>query len=230
MLVSEALVLFGSGVQRIAVLKNKEITGILSQSKVLKWVSEDTTRLGDLELQKAENLGTPWSNVIKISKNALTIDAVDLMHKHGVFSLPLIDEDGKLVDHLSMSDFKHVILEDENFSDLLIPLEQFVKKRLVTNNQVERHMVTTTSDATFRDIVLILAKEFHVHQIYLLDSNQNPTSFVSMTDVCHKIFKHMELPKLKNKASLAFSRGASLTAFNARGSRYKTTNILGTSL
>jgi len=189
--VSDALIVFGAGVQRISVLHNNAIVGILSQSKILAWIAEDTRRLGDLENTKAEDLGTPWSNVVKISKKSLTIDAVELMHQHGVFSLPLIDDDGKLVGHLSMSDFKHIILEDQNFSDLLIPLEEFVKKRVQSHNrEIPQHIISARVDATFREIVLIMVKEHRVHQIYLFDESGSPKSFVSMTDVCHKLVQN----------------------------------------
>jgi len=173
----------------------------------------------------------PWVNVVKISKNSQTIDAVEVMHEHGVFSLPLLDADANLVGHISMSDFKYIILEDQNFSDLLIPLEEFVKKRLL-NTQVQHHLITASVDATFREIVLILSKEHHVHQIYLVDSNNNPQSFVSMTDVCHKLFQNVDSPLVRKRAGSlgGFSRGNSLGPFSPRGSQFQGSQLLGTSL
>jgi len=185
--VSDALILYGVGVQRICVASRRKVIGILSQSTLLKWIAEDTRRLGDLENETADQLGILWPRVVKISKDALVIDAVELMHDKGVFSLPIIDEEGCLFGHISMSDLKTLLLEEGNFSDLLLPLKEFSKKR-----SNDRGLVTAKTSSRMKDIVKRLVEE-HVHQLYLLDDNNKPHSFISMTNVCHKLFRTYSL-------------------------------------
>jgi CBS-domain-containing membrane protein len=218
-LVFEALILFGAGVQRVCVVnKSKGIVGILSQSKVLAWIAEDTRRLGELENEEASHLGTPWHRVVKISKDAITIEAVELMHSGGVFSLPLINDDGDLVGHVSMSDFKYLIIEDENFGDLLLPLEDFVAKRVESHSHHQPHnIVSAPVGSTMKEIVLTLFKEQHVHQLYLLDSEGQPKYFVSMTDVCHRIFTNNPIDHDKPRRQ-SISTDAPFRAYNTMDS------------
>jgi len=187
--ITVALHVFAAGVQRINVLKDKKVIGVLTQSAVLKWLAEDTSRLGIIEHERAEDLGIPWDRVIKINKDYPTIDAVELMHERCVFSLPLIDDDGRLVGHVSMSDFKSLILKDEDFTDLLLPIHVVVKRYREMTNKEDIIISAPTETATIRDIVLTMAKE-RIHQMYLINDAGVPTDMISMTNVCYKIFHH----------------------------------------
>jgi len=183
-----ALHVFAVGVQRIVVMKSKKIVGVLTQSAVIKWFSQDLSRLGSLQYQNAAALGIAWDRVIKINKDLPAIDAVELMHEKCVFCLPLVDNDGKLFAHLSMSDFKSLILVEEDFHDLLLPVHVFVTRyHQITNKSTE--IISAPSTATIQDVVAILAKE-RVHQVYLVNENGIPTNVISMTNVCHRIFSH----------------------------------------
>jgi len=185
-----ALHVFAVGVQRIIVKKSNKIVGVLTQSAVLKWFSEDLSRLGELQYQNAAALGMSWDRIIKINKDLPAIDAVELMHEKCVFSLPLVDENGKLFAHLSMSDFKSLIIVEEDFHDLLLPVHVFVTRyHQITNKSTK--IISAPSTSTIQDVVAILAKE-RVHQVYLVDENGNPTNVISMTNVCHRIFHHSQ--------------------------------------
>eukprot|EP01103_Thecamoeba_quadrilineata_P000271 TRINITY_DN10225_c0_g1_i1.p1 TRINITY_DN10225_c0_g1~~TRINITY_DN10225_c0_g1_i1.p1 ORF type:complete len:331 (-),score=29.76 TRINITY_DN10225_c0_g1_i1:165-1157(-) len=196
--ISDALHVFAAGVQRLTVLKKKNVIGVLTQSAILKWLAEDTSRLGELENEKAENLGIPWTRLIKINKDEPAIDAVELMHEKCVFSLPLVDDDGNLVGHLSMSDFKSLILKDEDFTDLLLPVYVFVKRyREMIGKDPDTLFTLPAATATIKDVVIKLANE-GIHQLYLLNDQGEPTDLISMTNVCYKIFHHTRAQTVQN--------------------------------
>jgi len=184
--IADALVVFANGVQRLAVYKRKAIVGILSQSTVIKWISENPKRLGDLADAPAESLGIPWKRVIKINKDALTIDCVQLMHDHAAYAVPVVDENDKLVCHCAMADFKYLALTD-NFGDLLLPITEFISRVRKSHNQDPCMIVSANYRTPFKQIIDILVKE-HMHHLYLLDDNNEPISMISLTNICHLVF------------------------------------------
>jgi len=185
--VAEALEVFANGVQRLVVQRRKTMIGILSQSTVVKWIAESPKRLGELAEEPALQLGIPWKNLIKIRRDVQTIDAVELMHDKGVYACPIVDENDKLVGHVSMSDFKALALNDIDFTDLLLPLHEFITRVRKANNQDPAQIIRANSNQPFKDIIEILAKE-HVHHVYLFNDKGDPVSMLSLTNVCHKIF------------------------------------------
>jgi len=211
--IKDALLAFATGVQRIAVFdSSKNITSILSQSTLLRFISEDTTRLGPIADQPAEKLGIPWSRLVKLTDKALVIDAVETMHKHSVYSLPIVLEvathqgdhhasELRLVAHLSMSDFKKLYLTRGSLDQLLIHALKFVQDIREAAGKPKDHIVSVPHTATVKDVVLAMVNN-HVHQLYLVDPAKPdvPLSLVSMTNVCHKLFSHHHTEAI-NKAN-----------------------------
>eukprot|EP01101_Sappina_pedata_P003533 TRINITY_DN1413_c0_g1_i1.p1 TRINITY_DN1413_c0_g1~~TRINITY_DN1413_c0_g1_i1.p1 ORF type:complete len:364 (-),score=105.01 TRINITY_DN1413_c0_g1_i1:104-1135(-) len=204
---SDVLMIFAHGVQRMCVTKNKKIVGILSQYTILKWLAEDTTRLGDTENEPAENLGIPWKKLVHIPQEMKTIDAIELIHNKGALSAPIVDADGNLVAHFSMSDIKALALNDVDFQSLILPIIEFIKQ----NREAEKHKETTQDvahvvcaprNSPFKDIILSLTNA-HVHQCYLVDDDNKPVSLISLTHVCQRIFKFS--PTLERKGGRRLS-------------------------
>eukprot|EP01102_Stenamoeba_stenopodia_P022635 TRINITY_DN9518_c0_g1_i1.p1 TRINITY_DN9518_c0_g1~~TRINITY_DN9518_c0_g1_i1.p1 ORF type:complete len:347 (-),score=95.05 TRINITY_DN9518_c0_g1_i1:84-1100(-) len=189
--VQDALLLFATGVQRIAVFNSrKEIISILSQSTLLRYLAEDTKRLGSLENEPASSLGIPWKRLVRLTDRALVLDAVETMHERSVYSLPIVNSEEKLIAHISMSDFKRLYLTRESLGRLLEPILKFVQENREANQKPLNHIVAVAPTATVKDVVLTLVAH-HVHQLYLVDTTQpHPTSLISMTNVCHKIFSN----------------------------------------
>jgi len=194
----DAMLAFAHGVQRVAVFDNLEKKGsvkyILSQSKILSYIDADTSRLGTLENTPASALGIPWDRVIKAKSDTKTIDVLQQMHDRGVWGIPIIDENDNLISHLSFTDFK-ILHKEKHFSNLVDPVIDFIKH--AREQQKTRHwdyIVHAKSDALLKDVVHLLVQE-HVHQLYLFDSDNKPSAIISMTNICHKIFHHKDLPK-----------------------------------
>jgi len=186
---SEVLPMFAHGVQRMCVTKNSKIVGILSQFAIIKWLSEDTSRLGDTENEPAEELGLPWDKLVKLSKEMLFIDGIEVLHDKGVQAAPILDESGKLVAHVSMTDVKALALNDIEFKDLLLPIYQFVSRVRTSQNLTPDHIVSANYKAPFKEIVQLLTTA-HVHQCYLKDDQGTPVSMISLTHVCQRIFQY----------------------------------------
>lgn len=199
--IRDALLAFATGVQRIAVFNSsKQITAILSQSTLLRFLVEDTKRLGPLEHEPAQKLGIPWSRLVKLTDKALVLDAVEMMHKHSVYSLPIVDSTLKLVGHISMSDFKRLYLTKESLDQLLLPVMKFVREAREEAGKDVSYIVSVPKTATLRDVVVTMVKE-HVHQLYLVDPSDpgTPLSLISMTNVCHKLFSHHHLKETQQQ-------------------------------
>lgn len=188
--IKDALMLFAKGVQRIAVFDSaKEITSILSQSTLLKYISQNFALLDGLENEPAAKLGIPWSRVEKINSQSLVVDAVSTMHEKSVYAVPLVDDDGKVVSHISMSDLKRFAINTSSLAKVLEPTLHFVKDIRDSQNLPANNIISVPNTATIKEVVDALISN-HVHQLYLVDpAITHPVSIVSMTNVCHKIFE-----------------------------------------
>ncbi|MEZ0319112.1 MAG: MFS transporter [Pyrobaculum sp.] len=85
----------------LPVVEGGKLVGIISESDVLKIVAKD----GGLNKPVAEYVNT---NPITVNKNATLRDAAELMVKHNIRHLPVVD-DGKVVGIISIKDILKVI-------------------------------------------------------------------------------------------------------------------------
>lgn len=198
--IKDALMLFAKGVQRIAVFNSsKQIIAILSQSTLLRYISQNFSLLEGLENEPAAKLGIAWARVVKINASSLVVDAVSLMHEKCVYALPIVDDNEKIVSHISMSDLKRLSSIDTNtLAKVLESTYEYVKEIRASRNLPANNIISVPSTATIKEVVTALI-ENHVHQLYLVAPNiDHPVSIISMTNVCHKIFeKHVILGNSK---------------------------------
>jgi len=193
----EAFKLFSIGIQRVAVINaSKQIVGILSQSTILKYIASDVAVLGSLAENSANKFGLPWDRLVKIQSTVSAIDALYTLTEKGIFSCPIIDAQGKIVEHLSISDFKG-LYEENTFLFLWDSVVDFIHEVRDSEKKAPRTIFHVHTKAPLKDIVKALI-DHHVHQIYLQDEGEQPIGLISMTHVCNKIFKDA----LQNRPSL----------------------------
>lgn len=190
--IHDAMIAFAAGVPRIAVFSTSDMKGnvknIITQSSVLKYIAEDTSRLGGVENLPAIQLGIKWNRIIKVQSNLPTIDAIQLIHDKGVTDVPIVDADDTFIAHLSLSDFKSIHQEND-FQPLLGPVVDWVKKVRDSQNKELNASVTAPETSSVKEIVKIIADN-HVHYLYLVDSSGKPKSLLTLTHICHKVFHH----------------------------------------
>ncbi|KAJ2480555.1 cell separation during budding [Coemansia sp. RSA 2131] len=111
--VAQVAQVFAKGAHRVAVMQSdREIRGILSQARVVRFFFEhsDNATLAEHQLldTSLDTLGLVTRDVVCVSPDTPVLKALSLLESHRVSSLPLVDNEQRLVGSLSLSDVKHL--------------------------------------------------------------------------------------------------------------------------
>eukprot|EP00004_Rigifila_ramosa_P018790 TRINITY_DN4714_c0_g1_i2.p4 TRINITY_DN4714_c0_g1~~TRINITY_DN4714_c0_g1_i2.p4 ORF type:complete len:205 (-),score=47.96 TRINITY_DN4714_c0_g1_i2:49-663(-) len=160
--------------------KRGAITNIVSQSDVVKYLSGHTDKLGELRTKTVGEL-TGTSHPICIRQEKPAVEAFELMDKHRVSGVGVIDHEGVLVSAISSSDLRGITAAD--LSKLLLPVERFLAR--TPGNAAFHQMqppITCTADETLATIVKRLAHH-KAHRIFVVDHAGKPVGVVSLSDI-----------------------------------------------
>eukprot|EP00184_Porphyridium_aerugineum_P000217 CAMPEP_0184696164 /NCGR_PEP_ID=MMETSP0313-20130426/3548_1 /TAXON_ID=2792 /ORGANISM="Porphyridium aerugineum, Strain SAG 1380-2" /LENGTH=319 /DNA_ID=CAMNT_0027154737 /DNA_START=108 /DNA_END=1067 /DNA_ORIENTATION=+ len=189
-----AVDLFAKGIHRCSVMdaNNAIVVGTLSQSLALRFLAARmdsafpnviTKRIGDL------NMGNRPAVCIEERKNV--IEGMDIMYKHKLSSIAVIDETGRLTGNLSLSDIKYVF-QSRAYQMLWYTVKSFIKV-LRERQPLESNMAMDTFpffDITKeRTLQLAIQKMIatRVHHLWIVNESGKPTGVCSMTDIM-KVF------------------------------------------
>jgi CBS domain-containing protein len=166
---------------RLAVLnKDNELVSILTQSKIIQYLAKlvDDLQLGN---KKIKDLCLGKTPVISINLNkSRALDAFKTIQMNNISGLAIVDDDGAIVDNLSVSDLKLLEYNKKVFDALLEPLEKFLKRK--SDDATITKPVVITQDSTLRDVLNILTKT-RVHRLYVVDNHKRPSGIVTLTDL-----------------------------------------------
>lgn len=114
-----------SVVHRCAIF-NKEgnITHIVSQSDVVRFLSQNSESLGPLGEMTVEQLGWAQRDVITVTPELAAIDAMRKMHEANIGAVGVIGDGGKLIGNFSVSELRTII--SEHFGSLALPVGEFL--------------------------------------------------------------------------------------------------------
>lgn len=192
----ELLDIFQYGVHRVPVMSEDGLTveGLLSQTDLLTVISQCMHLLDKNERAKSLiELGIePRETLISMYQGDKVINVIRKMSqtlRKPVSAVPLVDADGKLVANFSASNLKGIT--QHNFEELLLPAIEFLKRQssdkafsfhALFESSKSLHPVICTVNSSFQDVVYQLTTN-RVHRLWMVDREEKPIGFVSMTDV-----------------------------------------------
>jgi predicted transcriptional regulator len=105
---ADAIQIFKGGAHRIAITNSSQIklVNILTQSNIIKFLAEDSTRMGIKAESAVREMHNFQKNVISIPSTWKTFDAFKKMVDCNVTSVAVVNEKGVLIGSLSCSDLK----------------------------------------------------------------------------------------------------------------------------
>jgi len=177
------------GIHRVVVTQNNQINGIISQSDVIRFLSQHPDAIKSVRIKTIQELGLAKGKVISVTTNDTLIKALTSILEHRVSGLAVVhDSDGRLINNLSASDFKGVT--KSNFFELESPLYQifsFVPNKLPP--------VTCTAEDHLGHVIEKFAKT-GVHRIYVVNDRYQPVNVITLTDVLNAFGTSIHLPIL----------------------------------
>jgi CBS domain-containing protein len=161
-------------IHKAPVVNDKHITGYVSQSDVVSFLSQHQVPLGPIMNKTLDELGLKEGPVLSVSKGLPLVEAFSNILETKFTGLAITDSDGRLFNNISASDLKG--LTKETFGVLEKPIEKFIeeKKKLPP--------VTCTPDKTLGEVIKQLS-DCRIHRIFVIDSQNRPTNVITHTTI-----------------------------------------------
>jgi len=175
---------FAVGIHRIFVhakddKTNKPTLRVLSQSDLIKFLGKNQDKLQHLMKEQVGDLdfkiGEKYPMTIRQDQPA--IKGFQTMAMNGLSALPIIDNDGKIVATLSVSDVRG--LDEKTLPLIEKPALTFLMEKYGENNI--KNFVAPPS-ANLGEVFLMLLNN-SIHRVWVVDDDQKPLGIISLSDV-----------------------------------------------
>jgi CBS domain-containing protein len=169
--------------------------GILSQSTVARYLVEQFGKYPSLDNilnRKLNELGLTGGSVIVVDENDSVLEALSMMSKHRVSSVAVIENGGRILGNISLSDIKHVLRRDRHH--LLFSKCSAMVSYVKSEDGLARGMDTVPVFDVRPDSTLSLCLRKLVatraHRVWIINEHRQPIGVVSLTDISCVLAKH----------------------------------------
>jgi CBS domain-containing protein len=167
--VLQAMEVFSStGVHRLPVLDEfQNIVGICTQSMIVSLLSQGIDMMGDVRNIPVSAMHSDLcKEVFTIKEDAKALEAFRLMIEKNVYGIAVVDNEGALVDNLSVRDLRGIGTNAAKFKRLYMPIKQF--KELVRQeypSQTPKLPITVNDNDTFEKVVRLM-DDGNIHRVF----------------------------------------------------------------
>lgn len=181
------------GLHRVPVISNcdeRRLVNIITQSQVLRYIDEHKELLGSKATQTIATL--PFEKtVISVSAEQQTIEAFNIMLKHHVTGIAVVDKDGKITGNLSLRDLKGIQHDGRVFWRLFQPVSTFlqqVSEQFHAKHGRPMELVSVLPTESL-GVAIERMTHNHVHRIWVVDQSQHAVGVLSIKDVLLEIIE-----------------------------------------
>lgn len=168
------------GVHRVLVQgPERPITRLLSQTDVIRFLCHKLNRIPCVD-ETIEQLKLIKKQPVFVAHaREIALEGYKRMAVEKISALPIVDEDGKLIETLSPSDLRGLAPKD--FYSLNLPVKEFVSERRKANGSQYKRIIRCHAQDTLRRI-LVMLEHCHIHRVWVVDESEVPIGVISMTD------------------------------------------------
>eukprot|EP01118_Nematostelium_gracile_P006091 TRINITY_DN1948_c0_g1_i1.p1 TRINITY_DN1948_c0_g1~~TRINITY_DN1948_c0_g1_i1.p1 ORF type:complete len:315 (+),score=73.59 TRINITY_DN1948_c0_g1_i1:116-1060(+) len=159
---------------------------ILTQSRVIQFLSDHLELLGDLGEKTVKELNLGMKMVICVSSEETALEAFKLMAQHKISSVA-ITEEGKVIANLSAKDIK-LVQSDAPISTMYKTTVEFVSKVHSTESNTSAPVIYCKSNDTLSKVITHLAHSKR-HRLYIVDDEKRPLGVITLGDIVRKIIE-----------------------------------------
>ncbi len=168
-------------VHRVPVIDaDGDLVTLITQSHIVKFVYKYMSKLEHLADRTVERLQLGYPiDVVTVQENESTIKAFEQMQQNGVSAVGVVNDEGKLVGNVSVSDLKAIGYDGKLMSHLFAPVSEFLK--LAKPDSLGA--ITVTPQATFASVVEKLVNN-RIHRIFVIDpETEKPLGVISLLEI-----------------------------------------------
>lgn len=166
--------------------KERHLVSILTQSQLVEFAWRNIELLGSTKRVKmVGEMGYNLHEVVSIKSTDITMQAFTLMIEKNITGVAVVNNNGQLVDQISLRDLKAVAPDGRLFGRLYKPAEVFLH-HLRTESKFDRpkEMVFCTKNTTLEQVMALLVTN-HIHRVFVVDSetSKKPIGIITLRDV-----------------------------------------------
>jgi len=129
--------------------------------------------------------------IISIKEAEEVINGFTKLAENEITGLAVVNDEGKLVDNLSLRDLKGISADARLFWRLFQTTHNFLQKVKIEYKETRpRGVVTCAPETTLVEILELLEKS-SVHRVYVVDQDRKPLCVVALKDIISEIITHV---------------------------------------
>jgi len=187
----KAIELFASSPSRSVTVHRVPV--INAEGKLVKLITQNGVAqfLAAFEAELAPRLShqIPKRVVVTVGEEDTVVKALETMTASRITALPIVDEDGKIITPISLTDVRAILRPPGHALQLLeSPVVEFMQKvRLAQDarggHKVTKALVCAIPETASYFAVLHKLQSLHIHRLYAEDAEGNVVGVISMKDI-----------------------------------------------
>eukprot|EP00906_Rhabdomonas_costata_P000639 RCo000820 len=167
-------------VHRLLITTNDgRLAALFTQSDAVQLLARNTALLGDSAKKTLSELNLTSKAVVSVPRQTSTLEALRKMIEHGVTSVAVLSDDGRITDVLSSSDLRG--LQDLSEEHLTLSIPDF--KQRPGSAPKPLSVVMCHPDDTLESAVCTVASN-RLHRIYICTRDTlSPVGVITLTDI-----------------------------------------------
>jgi len=173
------------GIHRVPITDDEQkIEAILSQSAVVKFLFDNLDKFATKAKKPVSELlaNRETTTVLTITESTPAFEAFELMLKHRVSAVGIVDDSGVLVGVLSGTDLRIIGPHASTLSLLFRPVKEMLDQTRELNPELAVPVVQVTPADTL-GICIEKMEDNKVHRVFVVDEEKKPVCVLSMKDV-----------------------------------------------
>jgi len=173
------------GIHRVPITDDEQkIEAILSQSAVIKFLFDNLDKFSTKAKKPVSELleNRETTTVLTITESTPGFEAFELMLKHRVSAVGVVDESGVLVGVLSGTDLRIIGAHASTLSLLFRPVKEMLDQSRELNAELVVPVVKVAPTDTL-GIAVEHMQDNRVHRVFVVDEENKPVCVLSMKDV-----------------------------------------------
>lgn len=177
-----------SNLHRLAVVDaNRSLISVITQSQMVEFAYRNIALVGPKRSKQVKDMAYNLHEVYSVKPSDTALTAFTLMSEKKVSGVAVVDDDGILVDQISMRDLKAMAPDGRLFWRLYKPISEYlenVKRNLSGVNSRPRNAIFVTPNDTLESVLGLIVGN-RIHRVYIVESSSNkkPIGLISMRDI-----------------------------------------------
>lgn len=179
-----------SNLHRLAIVdQSRQLISVITQSQLVEFTFRNVALLGAKRSKLVKDMTYNLHEVYHVNPKDVALKAFSVMAENNVTGIAVLDDEGLLVDQISMRDLKAMAPDGKLFWRLYKPVSDYlsnIKKSRTDPHAGERpnDIVTVTPEDTLETVMgLIVANR--IHRVYVVESasHKKPVGIITMRDI-----------------------------------------------